>query len=205
MPPGQSVPTVREWRARFAAEDLSKFGEVRKVRGRKPSIPKENIDEIVRLTQSSKPEGQTHWSCRTMAEATGVLAARSSGCGRPGGSSPTGSRRSSSRTTNASRKSWSTWSGVHGPTRKGSRALYGREVPDPSARPHPALAADEERPCRHNAHDYKRNGTTTLFAALDVLSGKVIGQCLPHHTNNELLHFLKRSTEKCPKASPCTS
>ena len=48
-------------------------------------------------------------------------------------------------------------------------------------------------------HDYKRNGTTTLFAALDVLSGKVIGQCLPQHTNNELLHFLKKVDREVPK------
>ena len=48
-------------------------------------------------------------------------------------------------------------------------------------------------------HDYKRNGTTTLFAALDVLSGKVIGQCLPQHTNNEFLHFLKKLDREVPK------
>ena len=48
-------------------------------------------------------------------------------------------------------------------------------------------------------HDYKRNGTTTLFAALDVLSGKVVGQCLPQHTNNELLHFLKKLDREVPK------
>jgi hypothetical protein len=48
-------------------------------------------------------------------------------------------------------------------------------------------------------HDYKRNGTTTLFAALDVLTGKVIGQCLPQHTNNELLHFLKKVDREVPK------
>ena len=48
-------------------------------------------------------------------------------------------------------------------------------------------------------HDYKRNGTTTLFAALDVLSGKVIGQCLPQHTNNEFLQFLKKLDREVPK------
>src|ERR1035441_8659352 len=48
-------------------------------------------------------------------------------------------------------------------------------------------------------HDYKRNGTTTLFAALDVLSGVVIGQCLPRHTNNEFLHFLKKVDREVPK------
>jgi hypothetical protein len=41
-------------------------------------------------------------------------------------------------------------------------------------------------------HEYKRNGTTTLFAALDLLSGNVIGQWLPQSANNELLHFLKK-------------
>jgi transposase len=69
---GVSVPTVREWRSRFAAEGLTKFGEVRKGRGRKASIAQGKIDEIVQLTQHSTPPGQTHWSCRSMAKATGV-------------------------------------------------------------------------------------------------------------------------------------
>src|SRR5579875_694109 len=69
---GVSVPTVREWRARFAAVGLTKFGQVRRGRGRKPQIPQEKVDEIVRLTKDSKPEGQTHWSCRSMAKVAGV-------------------------------------------------------------------------------------------------------------------------------------
>src|SRR5437588_8331822 len=40
-------------------------------------------------------------------------------------------------------------------------------------------------------HDYKRNGTTTLFAALDVLTGRVIGECLPRHRHTEFLKFLR--------------
>ena len=48
-------------------------------------------------------------------------------------------------------------------------------------------------------HDYKRNGTTTLFAALDVLTGKVIGQCLPRHRNDEFLRFLRRIDREVPK------
>lgn len=53
-------------------EGLAKLGRVRPGRGRKPQIPAEKIDEIVRLTQESKPEGETHWSCRSMAKAVGV-------------------------------------------------------------------------------------------------------------------------------------
>src|SRR5207248_7332385 len=48
-------------------------------------------------------------------------------------------------------------------------------------------------------HDYKRNGTTTLFAALNVLTGAVIGQCLPRHRHTELLTFLRTIDRDVPK------
>ena len=51
-------------------------------------------------------------------------------------------------------------------------------------------------------HDYKRNGTTTLFAALDVLTGSVIGQCLPRHRHSEFLTFLKTIDREVPKGLP---
>ena len=47
-------------------------------------------------------------------------------------------------------------------------------------------------------HDYKRHGTTTLFAALDVLTGMVIGQCMPHHRHQEWLKFLKTIDREVP-------
>ena len=69
---GVSPSSVVAWRSRFAEEGLAKLGRVRPGRGRKPQIPAEKIDEIVRLTQESKPEGETHWGCRSMAKAAGV-------------------------------------------------------------------------------------------------------------------------------------
>jgi hypothetical protein len=48
-------------------------------------------------------------------------------------------------------------------------------------------------------HDYKRHGTTTLFAALDVLTGAVIGQCLPRHRHQEFLKFLRLVDKETPK------
>ena len=65
LPCGRSA-----WRSRFAEEGLAKLGRVRPGRGRKPQIPAEKIDEIVRLTQESKPEGETHWSCRSRGNST---------------------------------------------------------------------------------------------------------------------------------------
>ena len=53
--------------------------------------------------------------------------------------------------------------------------------------------------CGTMTHDYKRNGTTTLFAALNVLTGTVIGQCLPKHRNTEFLRFLRRIDREVPK------
>src|SRR4051812_14187629 len=67
-----SPASVANWRARFAEDGMARLGQVRKGRGRKPSIPQETIEEILDLTQNYRPQGQTHWSCRTMAEAVGV-------------------------------------------------------------------------------------------------------------------------------------
>src|SRR6187397_1502324 len=67
-----SPASVSGWRARFAEEGLVKFAQVREGRGRKRAIPQEKIDEIVELTLNYRPAGETHWSCRTMAAATGV-------------------------------------------------------------------------------------------------------------------------------------
>src|SRR6185437_14604756 len=57
-----SPASVTNWRARFAEDGLAKLGQVRKGRGRKPSIPQDTIDEILDLTQNYRPQGQTHWS-----------------------------------------------------------------------------------------------------------------------------------------------
>jgi transposase len=63
---------------------------------------------------------------------------------------------------------------------------------------HPAGAADEARPLRHDTHDYKRHGTTTLFAALNVLDGKVIGQCMSRHRHQEFIRFLNTINRQTP-------
>ncbi len=69
---GVSRPTVLAWRGQFEVVGLKEFGRVAKGRGRKPSIPEAKIAEIVELTLHSKPADATHWSCRSMAKATGV-------------------------------------------------------------------------------------------------------------------------------------
>lgn len=70
---GVSAATVQTWRARFAEDGVAKLGKVRSGRGRKPAIPQAKIDEIVNLTRNCTREGETHWSCRSMAKKAGVL------------------------------------------------------------------------------------------------------------------------------------
>jgi len=62
-----AAATVVRWRERFVESGLKEFSAVRPGRGRKPSISAEKVQEIVRLTLSETPSGETHWSCRTMA------------------------------------------------------------------------------------------------------------------------------------------
>jgi Homeodomain-like domain len=63
---------VAAWRRRFTDEGLPNIGQPRAGRGRKPRIPAEKIDEIVKLTQNSKPPAEIDWSCRSMVKAAGV-------------------------------------------------------------------------------------------------------------------------------------
>jgi transposase len=69
---GLSPATVTAWRERFEAEGLKAFAGVRPGRGRKPSIPPEKVAAIVHATLHEKPDGETHWSCRSMAKAQDV-------------------------------------------------------------------------------------------------------------------------------------
>jgi transposase len=66
------ISTVRAYRNSFELEGLNDFGKVQKGRGRKATISDEKVQEIIKLTQESTPDGQIHWSCRTMAEKVGV-------------------------------------------------------------------------------------------------------------------------------------
>jgi len=102
-----SPASVSGWRARFVEEGLVKFAQVREGRGRKKTIPQEKIDEIVDLTLNYGPKGQTHWSCRTMAAASGVSNRLCSRCGRRGPQTAPGRDVQAVQRPESSRRSWS--------------------------------------------------------------------------------------------------
>ena len=192
--------TVRAWRAQFAAKGLTEWGKVKKGRGRKATITDEQVAEIVRLTTQEKPKGHTHWSCRTMAETAGVSPATVQRIWHELGLQP--HRVDTFKVSNDPRFAEKLIDVV---------GLY-LNPPEQAI----VLCMDEKSsiqaldrtqaslpmiPGRAGTmtHDYKRHGTTTLFAALDVLTGKVIGQCLPKHRHEEFLIFLKTIDAEVPK------
>jgi transposase len=197
---GVAPSSVVAWRDRFASDGLAKFAQVRKGRGRKPEIPKEKIDEIVRMTQESKPEGETHWSCRSMARATGVSAATVQRVWHARGLKPhlvetfklSNDKRFEEKLVDV------VGLYVDPPEKAVVLCIDEKSQIQALDRTQPSLPMKKGR-AGTMTHDYKRHGTTTLFAALDVLSGVVIGQCLPRHTNNEFVHFLRKVDKEVPK------
>lgn len=195
-----SPGSVSNWRARFTEDGVARLGEVRKGRGRKASIPQETIERILDLTQNYRPEGETHWSCRTMAEVAGV-------------SKDTVQRVWSARGLKPHRVE--TFKLSNDPRFEDKLVdVVGLYLNPPEKAI--VLCADEKSSVQAldrtqaslpmikgrgetMTHDYKRHGTTTLFAALDVLTGTVIGQCLPRHRHQEFLKFLRTIDRQVPK------
>ena len=175
----------------FETDGLLGWGMVKKGRSRKPVISEEKIAEIVELTAKTVPPGHTHWSCRSMAKRVGVSPATVQRVWSELGLQP--HRVDTFKVSNDPRFAEKLVDVV---------GLY-LDPPEKAI----VLCMDEKssvqaldrtqaslplRPGRAATmtHDYKRNGTTTLFAALDVLTGSVIGQCLPRHRHEEFLIFL---------------
>ena len=197
---GVSVGTVRSWRERFAEEGLAKLGDVRSGRGRKPTIGEEQIAEIVDLTLHSKPEGHTHWSCRTMAEHVGVSPATVQRIWNARGLKP--HRVETFKLSNDPQfeEKLIDVVGLYLAPPDKAVVLCMDEKSQIQAldRTQPSLPMTRGR-AGTMTHDYKRNGTTTLFAALDVATGVVLGQCLPKHRHEEFLIFLRTIDRNVPK------
>lgn len=191
--------TVRAWRSRFEVEGLAKLGRVRSGRGRKPTIPQSKIDEIVELTRKSKPEGHTHWSVRTMAIASGVSPAQVQRIWAARGLKP--HRVDPFKLSNDPQfeEKLIDVVGLYLNPPEQAIVLCMDEKSSIQAldRTQPSLPMKKGRG-QTMTHDYKRNGTTTLFAALDVATGKVIGSCLPKHRHIEFLKFLRTVDNDVP-------
>jgi transposase len=197
---GVAPMTVKAWRDRFCEDALKDFSAVRPGRGRRPSIPAATVGEIVRLTLHEAPPGETHWSCRTMAKRVGVSSSTVQRVWSARGIKPHRVETFKLSTDPRFEEKLVDVVGLYLNPPEKAVVLCMDEKSQIQAldRTQPSLPMKPGR-AGTMTHDYKRNGTTTLFAALDVLTGSVIGQCLPRHRHVEFLKFVKTIDREVPK------
>ncbi len=195
-----SPTSVKAWRERFGSEGLASFKGVRPGRGRKPKISSEQVSEIVRATLEDTPGGETHWSCRTMARAKGVSPASVQRIWSARGLKPHLVKTFKLSNDRHFEEKLVDVVGLYLNPPEQAVVLCMDEKSQIQAldRTQASLPMKKGR-AGTTTHDYKRNGTTTLFAALDVLTGSVIGQCLPRHRHTEFLKFLRTVDREVPK------
>jgi transposase len=185
--------TVRLWRQRFSSGGLQALWEIAPGRGRKPTYDSTRIQALIDATLQTKPKGSTHWSCRTMAAAQEISKSTVSRIWRSHNIKPHRTQRFKlSRDPRFLQKLTDVVGLYLNPPDK-AIVLCVDEKSQIQAlqRTQPGLPLKKGR-CGTMTHDYKRHGTTTLFAALDVLAGKVIGDCYKRHRHQEFLRFLRR-------------
>ncbi len=200
---GTNRKTVRLWRTRFAEQGLKSLWEVAPGRGRKPTYGPEKIKAIVDATLQTKPPGMTQWSCRGMAKSQGVSKSTVSNIWRSHHLKP---HRVKSFKLSRDPKFLEKLTDVVGLYLNPPQQAIVLCVDEKSQiqaldRTQPGLPLKKGR-CGTMTHDYKRNGTTTLFAALELLQGRVVGQCFARHRNQEFLRFLRRLDQEFPGQVP---
>jgi transposase len=197
---GVSRPTAIMWRKRFAQDGPQALSEVKEGRGRKRTISAAKVKEIVRATTQSTPPGQTHWSCRSMAKAQGVSPATVQRIWDAHGLAPHRVRSFKLSTDPRFTEKLTDVVGLYLNPPEKALVLCVDEKSQIQAldRTQASLPMKRGR-AGTMTHDYKRNGTTTLFAALNTLNGSVIGQCLPRHRHQEFLKFLRKLDRELPE------
>ena len=188
---------VSRWRQRYQQYRLAGI-ERDLPRGAPPMTV--DVARLVQLTTQSKPEAATHWSTRTMAAQLGVSAASVSRHWRAHGLKPHLVRGFKVSRDPRFVEKLEDIVGLYLSPPEHALVLCCDEKSQVQAldRTQPGLPMKKGRAATMT-HDYKRNGTTTLFAALSVLDGQVISQCQQRHRHIEWLKFLKQIDRETPK------
>jgi len=194
-----SRPTVQLWRERFLALRMAGLEKDAPRPGRIPNISEGKVRSVVEATLHTKPPNATHWSTRLMAKAQGLSQSTIRRIWKQHGLKPHLIRTFKvSRDKQFIEKLYDVVGLYLNPPDK-SLVLSVDEKSQVQAldRTQPGLPMKKGR-CGTMTHDYKRNGTTTLFAALNMLDGKVIGDCMPRHRHQEFIRFLKKIDDETP-------
>ena len=167
--------------------------------GKEP-INQDVKDEICRLVCNEKPKGETHWSCRTLAKHVGIGHTSVNRILQELGLQPHKVTKKNYSNDPDFETKLKDVVGLYIKPPQNAIVLCVDEKTQIQAleRSQPILPIIRNVPERQSA-DYIRHGTTTLFAALDVLSGNVIGECKATHSSEDYVHFLKKVDKACPK------
>ena len=194
-----SRPTVDMWLPRFRVGTVDALLRDAPRPGGKPPLTPEKEAQIVEWTLQRTPKGQTHWSSRSLAKALGVGSTTVLNVWHKHGLKP---HRTKSFKLSRDPKFVAKVRDIVGLYLNPPEKALVFSVDEKSQiqaldRTQPGLPMKPGR-CGTMTHDYKRHGTTTLFAALNVLDGTVIGECLPRHRQDEFLRFLRHLDRATP-------
>jgi transposase len=187
------------WRKRFLAFGLAGLEKDAPRPGRPVTITPNQIQDVLTRTTQTRPANATHWSTRTMAKAAGISEASVRRIWKAHGLKP--HRVESFKLSNDPRfaEKLDDIIGLYLNPPEHALVLSLDEKSQIQAldRTQPGLPLKKGR-CQTMTHDYKRHGTTTLFAALNVASGQVLGACMQKHRHQEWLRFLRLIDRQTP-------
>lgn len=191
--------TVALWRGRFLREGLDCLWEVAAGRGRKPIYPASKVAALIETTLQSRPAGATHWSCRSLAKAHGVSKDTVRRVWQAHQLKPHRTRGFKLSRDPQFLEKLTDVVGLYlnPPTKALVLCVDEKSQIQALDRTQPGLPLKKGR-CGTMTHDYQRHGTTTLFAALEVAEGKVVGQCYARHRHQEFVKFLQHLEDEFP-------
>ena len=195
---GLSRPTVGKWRRRFLSQGLVGLYEEARP-GAPRTINDEKVAALLRQTLQSRPKAGTHWTCRSLAAATGVSFATVHRLWRAFGLQPHRQKHFKLSTDPFFVEKVRDIVGLYLNPPDKAMVLCVDEKSQVQAldRTQPVLPMGLGY-VEGVTHDYVRHGTTTLFAALDIASGQVLTRCKPRHRHQEFLGFLKHIDANVP-------
>jgi transposase len=190
---------VGKWRKRFAEQGLAGIEKDASGRGRKPVVRDSLVRKIVETTTQSKPANATHWSTRSLAEALGTTQSMVLRVWQANNLKPHLMRTFKLSNDPLFVEKVVDVVGLYLNPPEHALVLCADEKSQIQAldRTQPGLPLKKGR-CGTMTHDYKRNGTTTLFAAIELAAGKLIGTCMPRHRHQEWLKFLQLIDAQTP-------
>jgi transposase len=189
---GKCKRTVGRWQDRYLTHGVAGLRRDATRRGRKPPLTAAQIKRVVDMTLHEKPPGATHWSVRTMAGAASLSPSSVQRIWAAHGLKPhlTKTFKLSNDKQFVEKVIDVVGLYLDPPDRALVLSLDEKSQIQALDRTQPGLPMKKGR-AGTMTHDYKRHGVTTLFAALDVATGKVIGQCMKRHRHQEWLKFLR--------------